>query len=559
MSQSSELSRYKDLATLLFKYRKSGVLRNIDLDEEKLADSAGGADISEGSPEEFTRDLERLGPTFIKLGQALSTRPDLVPEPYINALARMQDDVAPIEFEAVREIFESENNVRLTKVFTEFDEEPLAAASLGQVHRAVMRDGTEVAVKVQRPDITSVIRSDLAAFESLAGAVDNMTEVGRRYDFTSWVREFRKSLVQELDYRMEAENLDHFRDNLADYPDLVVPRPIWDFCSRRVLTMEMIDGQKVTEVSRLRHTEQDFGILADTLMRAYLDQVFVHGLLHADPHPGNVLLTPDNQLALLDLGMVAHVTPKFRDRLLKLLFAAVDGRGEDAAQMCVELGTPLRDFDHKNLVREVSRLVARYQAFSEADSLSEGRLVLELTRVGAAAGVKPPAELSLLGKTLLNLEAVTTALSPSFDAKATVEDHLQSVMRHRLLQSMKPSSLAGDLLEMKEFTREMPKRLSRVLRTLAENDLQIRVAGLDDSLLMQNLQKIANRIAAGLVVAALIVGAAMLMQIETETTLFGYPALAIVLFLLAVILGLFLVGSALLKDRQHARGEDEKP
>ncbi|HET7845494.1 MAG TPA: AarF/UbiB family protein, partial [Xanthomonadales bacterium] len=366
-------------------------------------------------------------------------------------------------------------------------------------------------------------------------------------------------LLAELDYRLEAQNLERFSENLRDHPLLYVPRPIHDLSAARVLTMEMVEGTKATVGVDLRRMEEPLGELADQLMRGYLDQVFVHGLIHADPHPGNVLLMPDGRLALVDLGMVAFVAPRMRDKLLKLLLAAIDGRGEDAAEVCISLGTRLEQFDETSFVREASRLIARYHAYDSSASVPEGRLVLELTRLSGAAGLRPPPEMSLLGKTLLNLEAVCTALDPKLDAKRIVGDHVHEVMRRRILQSLSPSNLASEMLDLQDLARETPRRLYQLLRTLSDNRLRIQVAGLEESRLIETLQKIANRISTGVIAAALIIGAALALRIPTTTRLFGYPALALVLFLIAAGIGLALIWSAWRSDRTAKPREERDP
>ena len=369
--------------------------------------------------------------------------------------------------------------------------------------------------------------------------------------------ERQQTLLRELDYRTEAENLQRFHEHLEAYPKLFVPRPLWDLTRSEVLTMELVDGIKVTDVGGLRRTEEPLGELAGTLMRGYLDQMFIHGEIHADPHPGNLLLTTDGRLALLDLGMVAHVPPRRRDQMLKLLFAAVDGRGEDVAQEVVAMGTRLEDFDEDRFVREVGQRVARYAAASGRSSQSEGRLVLDVTVMATACGLRVPPELSLLGKTLLNLEAVSQALDPHLDVKRVVEEHLDHVMRERMRKSLSLAHLASEAMELQSLVRGAPRKVSDILGLLAENRLQVQVTGLEESRLMENLQKIANRISAGIITAALILGSVMLMRVETETRLFGYPALALVMFLLAVALGVGIVGSALLRDRR-ARPREER-
>jgi predicted unusual protein kinase regulating ubiquinone biosynthesis (AarF/ABC1/UbiB family) len=555
--QASGLARTAQILGFLFKYRGAGVFTGLDLDAATL--DPGTMPETDGKPEQFVDDLEALGPTFVKVGQALSTRPDMVPAPYLVALERMQDDVAPVPFDEIRAVVEEALGVRLGKVFAQFEETPLGSASLAQVHRATLRDGRMVAVKVQRPGIVDVVRADLDALAALAGKADRMTDIGRRMRFSDWVHEFRRTLLAELDYRAEAENLERFGEHLRGYPELYVPAPLWDLTATRVLTMELVAGTKVTELSGLRRTEQSMVELASALMRGYLDQVFVHGEIHADPHPGNLLVTDDGRLALFDLGMVAHVPPKLRERLLKLLFAAVDGRGEEVANEAIAMGTRLEDFDEERFLREVGQLVSRYAAHAGSQSLSEGRLMLELVGLSTACGLRTPPELSLLGKTLLNLEQVAHALDPDLDVKLVVERHLEHVMRERLKKSLSPSNLASELIEVQALLREAPRKISDLLSLLAENRLQVRMTGLEESRLMESLQKIANRVSAGLVTAALIVASAMMMRVDTDTRLLGYPAIALLLFVVAAGLGVAIVLSALLRDRKARPHEERGP
>ena len=553
-------SRMAAIGHFFLKYRKAGILTGVALDDPLLADIDAGS-IEAGMPEDFARDLEALGPTFVKVGQALSTRPDFVPAPYVAALERMQDAVAVVDSQAMREIIESELGVRITKLFATFDDTPIGSASLSQVYAATLRDGRPVAVKVQRPDVATTIRDDLDMLAKLAGTAGMVSDTPRRYGFSDWIVEFRKTLSGELDYRREGENLETFARHLDTYPTIFVPQPIWDYSSAHVLTMEMVTGVKVTRISELRRIDhaESLGKLAADLMRAYLDQMFVHGLIHADPHPGNVLLTADGRLALLDLGMVAHLPPRLRDQLLKLLLAVVDGRGEQAAETFAHLSTRLEDFDEANFSRETARLIAQYASSPDSSAHSEGRLLLELTRVGTACGLRPPPELPLLAKTLLNLEAVSLALDPQIPLRRIIEDHLQDVLMRQIKQTFAPTRLASDLLEVQELLRESPRRLSQLLRTLSDNRFRVHITGLEESRLIESMQKIANRITAGIITAGLILGAALMMRVPTNTHLFGYPALALILFLVAFLLGSTLVASMLLSDRKARPKEERDP
>src|SRR6266487_5251485 len=344
--KAERLKRYKDVLLLLVKYGRSDLVKQAGLDHEIELDQNSLAVVPEAK--ELAADLEKLGPTFIKLGQLLSTRADLLPEPYLEALARLQDQIEPFPFQEVERIVSGELGVRISKAFTDFDREPLAAASLAQVHRAYMRDGRAVVVKVQRPHIREQIVEDLEALNEVAHFIDAHTELGKRYEFENMLLDLRRSLLRELDFKLEASNLLTIAANLREFVHIVIPEPVEDFTTSRLLTMEYIPGKKITSLSPLRLLEIDGIALAEDLFHAYLKQVLVDGLFHADPHPGNIFLADDDRIALLDLGMVERLLPGFQSKLLRLLLAISEGRGEEAAEIALTMGEPKAAFDKKN-------------------------------------------------------------------------------------------------------------------------------------------------------------------------------------------------------------------
>jgi ubiquinone biosynthesis protein len=312
------LKRYKDIALLLIKHGRSDVVKHAGLHDALDMDVSPETTIGEAKADELAQDLEKMGPTFIKLGQLLSTRADFLPPAYIHALTRLQDKIEPFPFEQVEAIVSGELGVRISKAFSEFQQKPLATASLGQVHRATMLDGRVVVVKVQRPGIREIIAEDMEVLGEIAGFLDKHTEWGKRYEFSKMLEELRRSVWRELDYRQEASNLATLGANLLEFPEIVVPAPIEAFTTSRVLTMEYISGTKITELSPLARLEFKGADLAEELFHAYLKQILVDGFFHADPHPGNVFLTDDHRIALLDLGMVGHITSQLQENLLQL-------------------------------------------------------------------------------------------------------------------------------------------------------------------------------------------------------------------------------------------------
>jgi ubiquinone biosynthesis protein len=543
------LKRYAEIGRLLVKYGRSDLVAQSGLEDVLRQDQPLGVPGDVPLAEELAADLERMGPTYIKLGQLLSTRADLLPQPYIDALSRLQDDVEPFGFEQVERIVATELGVRLSKAFREFDPVPMAAASLGQVHRAVLRDGQSVAVKVQRPDIRERVATDLDALGELAELLDRHSDLARRYQVEAVLAEFRKTLLAELDYRLEAANLATLRRNLEEFELIFVPAPVLDYTTTRVLTMEFVSGRKITELGGFARLEIDQEALAEAVFRAYLKQILVDGFFHADPHPGNVLLTDDHRLALIDVGMVGRVAPEMQDKLLKLLLAVAEGRSDEAAELAIRIGSPLAQFDEPEFARRVGDLVLGLQG-ATAERIQIGRVVMEISRSAGQTAIRMPTELSTLGRTLLALDQVGRTLDPVFDPNAAIRRHATQLLEQRMRRQLSPMHALSNLLEMNELVQQLPGRVNKVLETVATNNLRIRVDAFDEVHMMAGLQKIANRITLGLVFAALIIGAAMLMQVETSFRILGYPGFAMILFLIAAIGGIGLMLHIILTDEK---------
>jgi predicted unusual protein kinase regulating ubiquinone biosynthesis (AarF/ABC1/UbiB family) len=528
----NDLRRYRDITALLLKYGRSDLL------------------FSCGAGAELAQDLEELGPTFIKVGQLLSTRADLLPPETLRDLSRLQDDVEPFRYADVERTVCDELGVRLSKAFSRFDAEPIAAASLGQVHRAALRDGREVAVKVQRPGVRECVLEDMRTMQQVAELLDRHTETGRRLGLTRMVEELRQSLLRELDYRLEAQNMITIGGNLEGFRRLVVPQPVRDYSTERVLTMDYVAGQKITDVSPVVLAEAHSRELAEDLFRAYLQQVILDGIFHADPHPGNVLLTTDGRLALLDLGMVSRLSPEVQENLLHFLLAVSDARTDQAADLALRMGERLDGFDEAGFRRRVADVIMRSRD-AKIGEAPAGTLMLAVAHAGIEAGVRQPNELTLLGKTLLNLDEVGRTLAPDFDVQESLRRNANELMMERVRRSVTPSSVFSSVLEAKNFAERLPGRINRILDAVANQEMKVRVELIDEGAVLDGLQKVANRITLGLILAAMIVGAAMLMRVDTSFRILGYPGLAMVFFLAAACGGAWMAISIVRHD--HGR------
>lgn len=558
------LKRYRQIAALLWKYGRSDLAQQMSAEEgfgfdappprAGPAPTAGATPPSHhASPDQLADDLEAMGPTYVKLGQILAGRPDLLPETYRKALARLQDHVKPFPYAEVEEVVMAELGVRISKAFSRFEVEPMAAASLGQVHRASLRNGRAVVVKVQRPAIRQQIAEDFEVLEQIAGFLDGHTAAGRRHRFLVTVREFRQTIQQELNYEREAHNLIALGANLKEFKLIQIPQPVPDYCTRSVLTMDEVQGRKITALGPLARLELEGAPLAEELFKAYLQQVLVDGLFHADPHPGNVFVTNDGRVALIDLGMVGHTAPALQERLLKILLALSEGNGEAVAEVAIEMSERLEEFGAAEFRRRITQLVA-LRRDQGLEQLNVGRSLLEVNAIAQATGLIVPSELVLLGKTMLQLDEVGRILDPEFDTNASIRRNIAALMTQHLRKSLTQGNVYSTLLEMKDFTTGLPARINRFMDTVANSELEVKVKASDATMVMDGMQKIANRITMGIVLAGLIVGASLLAQVPSTFRLFGYPGLAILCFTTAAAGSFWLVISIFVTDyrsRKH--------
>jgi predicted unusual protein kinase regulating ubiquinone biosynthesis (AarF/ABC1/UbiB family) len=564
--------------------RQQGLLALVDEDEDvPPAEVAEREEHAVG----FRKRLVELGPAYVKLGQVLSTRPDLLPEPYIRELEKLQDDVGPISFEDVERIIETELGARISKLFDSFEREPIATASLGQAHAATMRGGREVVVKVQRPHIRASLADDLAFFHDVAQFLSDHTSVGSRIDVLGVIQQLERALTEELDYRIEARNAAAFRRSLAEFPRIIVPKVVEAYSREKVLTTERVHGLKVDDVSPITRLEHDFTPLAEELTRAYLKGITIDGFFHADPHPGNIFVvlhgmkspptpsdiaaddrraetrdattplakleadaqqratpTPDDvdaRLAIIDFGMTARLSGTMREAATRLLIALGDHRGDDVAATLIEQGVPTSDFDRPGYTRAIAELIARNVDLTAAE-VQAGKVLFEVIDLSFQHGLRLPAEMTLLAKALFNLDGVTRSLDPSYMPLETIREFSNEIAVQRAQRDLSPRRLYQIAVESGDLIAALPHRLDQITSRLANNDLSTHVDVPQLPSLIIALQKVANRVFSGLVLAGLLIASSQLLPYWRTLGLIG--------FVIAAVIGVYMVLTILFSDRK---------
>ncbi len=544
-----KLKRYRELTQLLLKYGGREVV-----DRLRLTSYVGDKDEDMtvlGT--ELAADLERLGPAYVKLGQILSSRSDLLPEPILDQLARLEDNVEPMTFEMVRAVVEEETGRPLADVFASFEETPIGSASLAQVHAALLKDGRLVAVKVQRVGVADVIALDIDILREFASFFEKRTDAGRRYRVSAIVEEFNTTITREIDYEIEAASMKVFHHNLEEFHRITVPQPVEELCTPRLLVMNFVSGKKVSAIGPLIQMNMDGRAMADELLKAYLKQVFVDGFFHADPHPGNVFLVDSEHLALLDFGLVGRFAPRLRRKLLQMLPAIYELDTEEMVELTLEIGETEEPFDRAELKRRYGEIGQNSQAAS-IQQIQVSRVLFDVVRAASDCGVILPPEMSTLGRTLLHLDRVGRYIAPDFDVNAAIQSHVSEIAQREMIGDASPNTFLKTLLEAKELAVGLPRRVNRVLDALLHRQLGMRIDVVPEAHLLENLEKIANRITMGLILASLIIGASQLMQVRTQFVLFGYPGFAMICFAGALLGGLALVFGIIRADRK-TRGE----
>ncbi len=557
------IQRWGDVQAILLRYGFDILMDQEDIKEARRVlhekfDLQVGEFEDRTVPERVCLMLQELGPTYVKLGQIMASRADLLPPEWIEELAKLHDAVAPFPYEQVREVIAAEFGVPLEELFTEFDPEPVAAASIGQVHTAKLKDGNLVAIKVQRPNIWEQVHADMEIMHEIAKIIEARTNWGRDYGVVGIVQEFARVVEEELDYRNEAYNAERLRGNLAEFAGVGVPFVHWRLVTPRVLTTEQVQGVKITNLTALDDAGIDRVALADVFIRSMLKQSLLDGFFHADPHPGNLFVDGESgKLYFLDLGMMGHLLADDREHLDDMIVAMLNRDSYALVRIVMAVGTPYRPVDEMAMRRDVDRQLDRYLNMSLED-ISFSFLLTEVMNTVFEHGIRLPSSFTMSAKSLLQSEEVARTLNPDIEIIEVMQTAAQQLFWQRLDPRTLFSHFLRETTEMMRLMRSIPRISERLMKQMESGMLPVQIDIPDIKGQMTHLTIIANRLTAGLIMVGMIVGSAIAMGISPQQSWAFIPFLGVIAFCVSMGIGVLLVWRVLMDLLQADRRKNRE-
>ncbi len=548
------LNRYRQILAILFKYGFGDLLDRLSIDQYLGAGlqaiSKKRADRVEKltRPQRLRMAFVELGPTYIKLGQILSTRPDLVPADFVDELAKLQDEVPPFPYEDVKAVIESEFGIPAEELFDRLEDQPLASASIGQVHEARLKDGEAVAVKFQRPGIQKVIEVDLEIMLHLATLAERHIKEFKIHRPVKIVEEFARTLEKEIDYRIEATNMERIARQFLNLPHVYIPAVFREFTTSRVLTTELIEGIKISKIEKFAESGLDQKVIADRVVGLVLKQAFDHGFFHADPHPGNIFVLSENVICLVDYGMMGLVDRATREDFVDLIDSVVHQQEVRTAQVLMTI----TDWDEQPDIRALEREVADFMGrhfYKPLKDMEIGKLLQDLLQLTMRFRLRLPPDIFLMIKALSSVEGVGRMLDPEFDLVA----HASPFIKQVKLERFAPQRISADVLDMMsrllQFLQQFPQDLMDLGSMIRQQrlSLQLEHKGLETILAKQD--QTSNRISFAIIIAALIIGSALIVISEIPPLVYGISLIGIIGYLVAAIMGFWLLLAIIRKGR----------
>lgn len=536
------IKRYRQIIRVLFKYGFDNLLAYLNMTEfvarwRRLFRRKTSVFVELSQPERMRLVLEELGPTFIKLGQFLSTRADILPPTYIEEFTKLQDSVSPFSFEGVAAEIRKELGSDIFDLFASFEQEPIGAASIAQAHRATLKSGEDVVIKIRRPGIKALIETDIEALMLLAMVAERHLPNSEIYDPVGQVRELARTLRKEMDLSLEGRTIERFAANFASDSTVYFPKVYWAYTSKALLTMEMIEGIKVSDVDSLVAAGLDLKLIAKRGADAFIKMVLEHGFFHGDPHPGNILILPDNVICLLDFGMTGRIDPFLKSHLTDILMSVLKRDAEEVISLLIYSGDITDSVNIRALRRDISEFIEKYYDLS-LQQFQVGQLLIDFTEIIAEYRIKFHPDLLLLAKAFLTIESLGRQLDPDFDMTMHLRPLMAKEIRGRLSPKSAFKELYGNINSYRNLLRSLPKDIKEILNRINRDKFKIDLEhrGLDR--FIKELDKSINRLSSSLIIAALIVGSSIVMQTGKGPLLFGFPIFAFVGYSIAGLVGI---------------------
>jgi len=537
-STLAKLNRFKDIVTTLLKYGLDEAVQRLNFPGAKLIKRIYTVEREMGIYERIRCVLEDLGPTFVKFGQIMSLRPDLLPSELLFELSKLQDEVPPEETSQIIAVAEKGLGQSIENVFSVFDEEPIAAASISQVHRAVLKkEGSIVAAKIQRPGIRKKIQADLDILESVAHRLHENSDDLRAYDLPNLVNVVRRNLIREIDFRIEAQNLRIAR-TFASETDVIIPEVYNEYCSEQMLVMEYVQGKKIKDIDPGGGYAQG---LAKQGLNAVIKQILEDGFFNADPHPGNLLVTEDMQLCILDWGMVGHLTERDRYELIDLLKSVVDKDSDALVQVLLRLSEFVGGaIDNRALERELLYILNTYYAVS-LRNVNIGKLLLAIMTLLRNYRLHLPPDLVIMVKALVTAEGTARQVYPELDVVSEAKNYITQLAEQRFNPENLWRSFQTNVSNIWTAQRDIPRQLLNIFGKLEKGDLGLHFHLDKLERLVNTLENSSNRLTTGIIVAALIMGSSMIITTGVGPFIFGFPVLGVIGYSISTVMGLWLV------------------
>lgn len=535
----AHLGRFKDIIVTLFKYGFDDIVERLDLPGKVIIEKIYSAPGEMNTWQRIRCALEELGPTFIKLGQILSLRPDLLPPPLILELQKLQDEVASVPYPEIAELLRENLQTSISEVFEIFEEEPIAAASLAQVHRAVLKNTKEaVAVKIQRPGIHQMIDTDLYILAALAKQLHERMENAQVYDFPELVKEFRRNLLGELDFRREARNMRISQGNFAEIEDVRIPKLYQEYCTRQMITMELIQGAKLRDLQL--STLADRENLARRGLHMTIKQVLEDGFFHADPHPGNVFILDNHIFCLIDWGMVGRLTPETRFEVIEIITAVVQKDSERLLDILLQFADWNTEINQRLLQRELLDILDIYHNIPIRD-VNVSHLLWDIAGLLQEHQIKLPTDMAIMIKALVTAEGTARQLYPDLNVVAETEPYIEKLAMEQWKPKVLWRNFRRSLSHLYNLQKQLPARIGKIVEKVDHGDLSIQFEHKNLEGMRSTLENVANRVTFGVIIAAMIIGSSMIITTGVKPLLFGFPALGIVGYIISAILGLWLI------------------